>query len=141
MRQVQEKRVRPERSGWRDLGILLRHRLYGFDCPAVDLDWVLEYDCGEPCALIEFKHEKADLRNTSRATYHALARLGDRAGIPAFVVVYNSDFSVFIVAALNSIAKKIFPKPRRMSETEYVTFLYALRKRRPPVEVLQRLAS
>ncbi|MGB9663237.1 MAG: hypothetical protein ACPL5F_14720 [Moorellaceae bacterium] len=135
------RQVRQERTFKRDLGILLRHRAYGFDCPAVDLDWVLEFDSGEPCALIEFKHERANLKNTSKSTYHALGRLGDRAGLPAFVVVYAGDYSTFIVAPLNTIAKKVFPKPRKLTETEYVTFLYALRKRRPPVEVLRRLAS
>jgi len=141
MRQVQQRQVRPERSGWRDIGVLLRHRAYGFDCPATDIDLLVEFDNASPVALIELKSWKANLRNTSKSTYHALARLGDRAGIPAFVVVYASDYSTFIVAPLNSIAKKIFSRPRKLTETEYVTFLYRLRGRKPPTEVLMRLAS
>lgn len=141
MRQVQQRQVRQERTGWRDIGILLRHRAYGFNVPALDVDWLLEFDSGEPCALFEFKHQRANLRNTSPATWSALSRLGDRAKLPVFLVRYADDYSWYIVAPVNAIAKRIFPKPRRMSECEYVTFLYALRKRRPPVEVLRRLAS
>ena len=52
--------VRRERSGWRDEWISKRHRLWGFDCPAVDIDFLmLEYDRSVPCALIEYKEQHA----------------------------------------------------------------------------------
>jgi hypothetical protein len=45
--------VKKERSGWRDLELSGRHRRWGWDCPAVDLDFLfLEYDKGKAVALV-----------------------------------------------------------------------------------------
>ena len=33
--------VRPERTGWRDEKLSQRHRMWGWDCPAVDIDFLL----------------------------------------------------------------------------------------------------
>lgn len=39
------KAVAEERNGWRDERISKRHRQWGRDCPAVDIDFLmLEYD-------------------------------------------------------------------------------------------------
>ena len=57
---------RTERLGWRDERLSERHGHWGFNCPAVDLDFVmLEYNHGKPCALVEYKH-----KNTSSPNIH-----------------------------------------------------------------------
>ena len=48
--------VKKERNGWRDEAISLRHRLWGWDCPCVDIDFLLiEFDKSLPVALVEYK--------------------------------------------------------------------------------------
>lgn len=46
-----------ERSGWRDMELSGRHRIWGFNCPAVDLDFLMvEYNLGIAIAVVEYKH-------------------------------------------------------------------------------------
>lgn len=41
-----------ERTGWRDMAISQRHRLYGYDCPMFDIDFMcVEYDKSMPVCL------------------------------------------------------------------------------------------
>lgn len=40
---LEEKEVKLEKTCWRDLDLLKRHRVWGWDCPAQDIDF-LEYD-------------------------------------------------------------------------------------------------
>jgi hypothetical protein len=48
-----------ERTGWRDESVSRRHRKWGFDCPATDLDFMLlEYNHGAPVAVVDYKHYK-----------------------------------------------------------------------------------
>ena len=45
--------VKKERSGWRDLALSLRHKMWGWDCPAVDLDFFfLNTTRGNPLHLL-----------------------------------------------------------------------------------------
>lgn len=128
--------VRQERSGWRDLELSKRHRKWGWDCPAVDLDFIfLEYDKGEPVAIVEYKHEAAKPQYASHPTYQAIIRLGTRASIPVFAARYKGDFSCFTVVPLNEIAIEKLPHRRNMTEREWVTFLYELRGYTPPEEL------
>lgn len=125
--------VKEERSGWRDLALSQRHRKWGWDCPAVDLDFLfLEYDKGEPVAIVEYKHERASPQYASHPTYQAMIRLGTRAGVPVFASRYTDDFSVWNVVSLNELATKILPQRKAMTEREWVTFLYQLRGYTPP---------
>lgn len=119
--------VRPERTGWRDLSLSARHRGWGFDCPAVDVDFMLEYDNGKAAALVEYKHERASEVDTGHPTFTALADLGDRAGLPVFVVRYAADFSWFCVKPLNRQAERWHPQETRMTEGAWVETLYAIR--------------
>jgi len=94
--------VRQERTGWRDQELSLRHRMWGWDCPMVDLDFLgLEYDTKKPACLVEYKHECAKPGHKKEASYQALIELGNgyRAGIPVFAVRYASDFTWFKVTA------------------------------------------
>lgn len=128
--------VRPERTGWRDLRLSERHRRWGWNCPAVDLDFLLlEYDRGKATAIIEFKHEKAPLQWPSQPSYRAIADLGDRAGIPVLACRYADDFSWWRPAPLNRAAKPLLTSRAKMTEHEWVAFLYSLRGYEMPAEL------
>lgn len=125
--------VRPERSGWRDLALSQRHRRWGWDCPAVDLDFLfLEYDRGLPVAIIEYKHERAPLQWPQHPTYLAIRELGTRAQVPVFGVRYADDFSWWRVSPLNALAKEWIETQAEMTERAYVAFLYQIRGRQVP---------
>jgi len=126
--------VTRERTGWRDLSLSQRHRQWGWDTPAVDLDFLfLEYDKGKAVALVEYKHERAVPQFATHPTYQAMIDLGDRAGVPVFAVRYAGDFSWWTIVSLNDIAKRWVPKRlERVTEREWVTLLYQIRGYVPP---------
>ena len=128
--------VRPERTGWRDIGFCLRHKMWGWDCPAVDLDWLfLEYDKGQPTAIVEYKNEHAPTQYASHPTYQAMINLGTRAGVPVFAARYTDDYLHYMVVPLNELAKAKLPERKNMTEREWVTFLYGLRGYTPPEQL------
>lgn len=120
--------VRQERTGWRDLKLSERHRHWGWDCPAVDLDFLfLEYDKGKAVALVEYKHEFAQPQYRTHPTYQAMIDLGNRSSVPVIACRYANDFSWFKVTPLNQIAKKWIPEQQIMNEKQWVTVLYTIR--------------
>lgn len=125
--------VKPERTGWRDLRLSQRHRTWGWDCPAVDLDLLfLEYDKGMPVAIVEYKHENAPPQYASQPNYQALINLGNRADLPVFAVRYTNDFEWWEVVPLNELAKKWCPERKQMTESDWVRLLYQMRGYEPP---------
>jgi hypothetical protein len=119
--------VRQERTGWRDRALSERHRGWGRDCPAIDIDF-LEFHRGEPVALIECKHEFAPPWNLDGRPARAFIRLAERAGLPAFYVVRADDFSWWQVQALNDIAADwLGTSWLSLTEAEFISLLYALR--------------
>ena len=125
--------VKQERTGWRDLTLSTRHRRWGWDCPAVDLDFLfLEYDKGRAVALVEYKHKRAMPQFATHPTYQAMIDLGNRAGIPVFACRYDDDFVDWGIVPLNAKATEFLPERSVMSEVEWVTFLYRLRGYDPP---------
>lgn len=137
-----DREVRPERTGWRDLGLSRRHRQWGWDCPAVDLDFLfLEYDRGKAVALVEYKHENAQLQYATHPTYQAMVDLGTRAGVPVFGVRYAADFSWWKVIPLNGDARERLPQRADMTERDWVTFLYKLRGYEPPSDLFEKMAE
>jgi len=131
--------VKPERSHWRDEGLSLRHRLYGFDCPALDLDFILmEYDAGRPVALVEYKALGAPMPDSEHPSLVALRRLADSARIPCLMAFYSPVWS-FSVYPLNDHARERFTSGEVLSELEYVTRLYELRGRELSADVACRL--
>lgn len=117
-----------ERTGWRDEGISRRHRDWGFNCPAVDLDFlVAEYHLGEPVALVEYKHNTAQRANLLHPTYRALKRLCELSDLPFMLVYYRPDPWRFLVLPANERAQEFYGGPRSLSERGYVTSLYRLR--------------
>jgi len=126
--------VREERTGWRDERISARHRQWGYDCPALDLDFLmLEYDVGKAVALVEYKHEDAAPVHTGHPSLRALVDLADRAALPVFVVRYADDFSRWYVSPLNNHARAIHGEPSSLTEEQWVDLLYRCRgKSMPP---------
>lgn len=131
---------RNERTGWRDEALSQRHRRYGWDCPAVDLDFLLlEYDHGKASALIEYKNEFAPTQYASHPTYQALIDLGNRADLPVIAARYTTDFSKWKVTPLNNKAKTFVPEKKEMDEEGFISLLYNLRGQRVPPSVLENL--
>ena len=131
--------VKQERTGWRDIALSQRHRKWGWDCPAVDLDFLfLEYDRGKAVAIVEYKHEKAAPQFASHPTYQAMIDLGTRADVPVIAVRYAADFSIWKVVPLNEKAKEWLPERKEMTEREWVTLLYNIRGYDPPDSLFAR---
>jgi hypothetical protein len=129
-----------ERTGWRDQELSERHRLYGFDCPAVDVDFLLlEYDKGEPVALVDYKHHLAAEVNPQHPSMRATSILADRGQIPFFVVRYWTSPWAYAVQPMNGHANELIQDQTDMSEVGYVNFLYHLRDRVAPAHVTDRL--
>lgn len=138
--------VKSERTGWRDKAISERHRLWGFNCPATDIDFlVIEYSAGKAKALIEYKHEKAHIDFSKNGvgmhpkSYSALCDLADRANLPFFVIRYAENFRFWQVIPFNDHAKVWLERETTMTEKEFVTFLYRLKGSLPPPEILEKL--
>lgn len=140
-----------ERTGWRDESISKRHRDWGINCPAVDLDFVLvEYDRGEPCAIIDYKHKNARAFSSVHPTMRAVSKLATNSRIPFFIVKYTEKWDCNILP-INEFAEKCSEKYLNdptgsrgyIREFEFVAFLYALRGRghKIPDEVAFRLTQ
>lgn len=122
--------VRQERTGWRDAEISARHRKYGFDCPAVDLDFLLcEYSFSKPVALIEYKHYQAQPPDLTHPTYQTLAKLasGYQRPLPFLVAFYWPGIWSYRVLPVTPEALKYFVVNQQCTEREFVTALYKMR--------------
>lgn len=125
---------RKERSGWRDASLSERHGHWGFNCPAVDLDFVMmEYNHGLPCALVEYKHWRARKPDTNHATYKALVALADGykdGPLPCFIAIYEAETWAFFVIPLNEPARKHYAhcEGEWLTEQRFVRSLHLLRK-------------
>jgi hypothetical protein len=131
---MSEKTWRVERTGWRDAALSERHGHWGFNCPAVDLDFVMmEYNHGKPCAIIEYKHRNATMPDVNHATYRALVALADgyRCGpLPCFIAIYDPDLWAFRVISLNEPARRHYAHcaSESLTEQRFVRSLHLLRK-------------
>jgi hypothetical protein len=146
-------KVKPERSNWRDpelfprinkgLGISsgwetalsLRHRDWGWNCPAVDIDFILvsgdndpveggmifvEYTNHVAVAIVEYKVEGASPTSYSRRNAICSAI---RLELPIFEVFYTPDFSSFRVTCwVGGCPDQTF------TESGFKNFLEKLRK-------------
>lgn len=141
-----------ERLGWRDEAISKRHRLYGFDCPAVDVDFLMiEYDRGKPVALVEYKHFHAlgpgYQINTSillHPSYRALLSLANASKIPFLIAYYHPEVWSFKILPANNRACTWFRFSKRnqwIAEYDFVCTLYAIRGSRPEQAILEQLST
>ena len=137
-----DRAVADERSDWRDSGLSRRHRDWGYDCPCLDIDGlVVEYDRAEPKALIEYKHAAHGPVSVTSTNRKALARLGDRAGVPFLLVMYRREPWQFWVTPANDVARRASTTTHGMSERQFVTLLYRLGAREVPAELARALSD
>lgn len=133
------RRVKTEVKVRLDLELSDRHREWGTECPAVDLDFMMcEYNHGVSVALVEYKHHTANLSNSNDLNYAAISELYLKDGrqIPLFVARYWPDIWAFRTKAYNQAAVDWAVASgigwdgdwRPQSERQFVTMLYQLRK-------------
>jgi hypothetical protein len=124
--------TRQERTGWRDAEVSARHRHWGMNCPAVDLDFLMvEYNLGKPVALVEYKHHYARTPNLLHPTYRAIRMLADGYRddpLPFIVAFYWSDIWAFRIVPVNEVAERHFKFNEHVSEREFVSRLYRMRR-------------
>ncbi len=126
--------VKDEVTFERGMGLLLRHREWGFNVPAVDIDF-LEYDNKKAIALVEYKRSgdpATSKINLNEANIQALIDLGSRASVPIFCTFYSRNLKRYRVFPLNNIAVRRAPPEGLLTERKYVDFLYRLRGRGVP---------
>lgn len=134
------REVRPERTYWRDEGLSQRHRKWGWDCPMLDIDFlVLEYDSGKASAIIEYKNEHAEPQYASHPSYQAIIDLGNRAELPVIACRYSDDYRKYKAVALNEYARKYLPNREEFDEPGWVSLLYKIRGREISDDVLANM--
>lgn len=119
-----------------------RHQdFWGDDCPAVDLDFLMcEYNHGVSVAIVDYKWFGVDIAKTNSKTFQTLSELygPDHNQLPFFIARYWPDTWAFRLIAVNDAAKgavrrissnRLDPAIQiPLTEQQYVTFLYRLRK-------------
>lgn len=106
----------------------MRHRRWGFNCPGVDLDFVLvEYHLARPVAIVEYKHHLAEQADLQHPTYRAITALADQAHVPFFVARYWPAGWAFEVQPVNAEATAAVGHRVRYSERQFVELLHQLR--------------
>jgi len=126
-------KTRPERTQWRDQKLSERHRKWGFNCPAIDIDFLMiEFHVGKPIAIVDYKRYTGSIKNLNQKSINAISTLASNSNIPFFVVFYWDDVWAFQITAINNIAKNILQqhkinKNKILTEQQYVSFLYKLR--------------
>jgi hypothetical protein len=137
--------VKPETHGFRDERISRRHREYGWNCPAVDLDFCLvEYNFGKPVALVEYKHHNASTPVLKHPTYRALRDLADKysdGALPFFIAFYWPDIWAYKILPVNHAAMQHFTDFEVITEREYVKRLYRMRRLTVALELLPKLKT
>lgn len=129
--ETKERSVLPENLGFRDMDISNRHRLWGWDCPAVDIDFLMcEYNFGQPIGIVEYKHHNIGSVNPNNISYKVLKNLADQRinPIPFFVVLYWRDVWAFKVIPMNQKAESYVSTATMMTEYDYVSLLYRIRR-------------
>ena len=134
-----------ERHGKRDGILSAKHRRWGYNVPAVDIDFLLEYDNRKAVALIEYRHVNGTVSRSS-ANIQAQIDLADRARIPFFVVQYRyanddgtlwkehtvDDEAFFHIITINAYAEQLWftqDVDTWLTEDEYVKWLHEIRGR------------
>lgn len=120
--------AKAEKYGYRDQRISSRHRLYGADCPMVDIDFIgCEYYHKQPKAIIEYKHIRQVKPIWQQANYTTLNNLANMAGLPFYVSLYNPFTWDYEVHPGNTLAMNVINNMTILSEKRYYAFLCYLR--------------
>lgn len=110
-----------------------RHRAWGKDVPAVDLDYVIycEYDGGTPRGLVEYSITPKDPKHPNSVS---LMKLCNMAFLPFIYSQYNPETWQFLVSPGNQYASQLsyLPSKTWIDEKTWVRFLYELRGREVP---------
>lgn len=133
----------PERLNKRNLTYNNRHRQWGIELTAMDVDF-MEYDSktGKPLALIETKFGLIKEVDLNEPAFDALCMLA-REEIPVFCLIYypmdasgqlvgaerpfeDVEHIQFVVAPANRCAKQYVPSRKRMTEAEWVSIVRKL---------------
>lgn len=136
-----------ERSGWRDESISARHRQWGFNCPAVDIDFLaVEYSHAVPFALVEYKHTQAQMPDEDDPNIRALKYLADNQAdgpLPFMLVFYDPEVWSFRVYPFNDASRSFYSQAPdytdgciHLTERRYVKSLYHMRKMKVDERVL-----
>lgn len=134
-----------ERTGWRDQAISQRHRVWGVDCPGVDIDFLLvEFNRGKPVAIVEYKDIHAQPPSIGHPSYKALNALANGysdGALPFLIAFYWSDIWAFRTIPVNEAAKRHFLENEVLAELEFVSRLYRLRNFALPEDVKKKLQN
>ena len=137
-----ERQVKQERSHWRDAAISARHRLYGYDVPMTDIDFLaVEYSRKRAVMLVDYKAARPFPVNPQAANYTVLSQLASASGVPFVIVFYSPRLWWFYIHPMNSEAAAQFGRGEWMSEREYVSALYRLRDLPLPAEIAAQLSD
>lgn len=124
--------VKKENTFWRNGKLSQRHREWGIDCSATDIDALifLEYQQNgyrnvRNSAIVEYKSVHA--KETSPSQIIALDNLSMQAMLPFWLTRYSDDLSRYWVTPTNDLAKKILSATCELSEEEYVKLMYTIR--------------
>ena len=134
-----------ERHGKRDNIISEKHRRWGYNVPAVDIDFLLiEYDRAKAQAVIEYRHANGHIRQDT--SIKAITDLANRAGLPFFIVQYRyatddgtlwkeatiDTPAFFRITTCNKRAEELWftqDIDTWLTEDEYVVWLHKIRGR------------
>lgn len=136
------RRLRSEDRLKYDRMLSERHMDYwGTECPAVDLDFLMcEFNHGVPVAIVDYKYGEAPLENTNALTFQALSSFHkpDGGQLPFFIARYWPHTWAIRLLAVNNAAIDAVRRISSgqyapdeeipLSERQYVSFLYRLRK-------------
>ena len=134
-----------ERHFKRDAILSAKHRTWGYNVPAVDIDFLMvEYDQRIVKALIEYRHLNGAVRID--ASIQAIMDLADRANVPFFIVQYYYDTDTgklwkeatidtpahFRVTTMNKLAEQAYFSwgDDWLSEQQYREWLHEIRGRK-----------
>lgn len=135
-----EREVKQERTNWRDAAISARHRLYGYDVPMTDIDFLaVEYSRKRAVMLVDYKAARPFPVNPQAANYTVLSQLASAIGVPFVIVFYSPAYWWFFIQPMNAEAVARFGRGEWMSEREYVSALYKLRGLPLPAEIAAQL--
>lgn len=131
--------MRKQDTGWRDSMLAVRHKSYGFEAPAPGMKLsMIEYDKGEPLALINYWNRNVQLpfgKDVARH-YHAFGELHRFTGeqLPFMTAQYDPRNWSFRVFGHNEAAHSFLDTRGWvvMNERQFVNNLYRLRGRHTP---------
>lgn len=131
--------MRRRDSGWRDSLLTVRHKLYGYSCPAPGMYLpMIEYDNSTPVGVVSYVR-RGDALPKGADAFHAYRALGslheyDGAQLPFLTAVYDPRNWAMRVFPHNDAARHLvlFSGWRPMVEADFVAALYRMRGRKLP---------